>query len=201
MRKIVVSEFVSLDGVMQAPGLADEDRSGGFQHGGWHMGYLDDIARTYIMEGFADTGALLLGRITYEIFAGYWPKAAESEPMAKIINELPKYVVSTTLREPLEWKNSHLISQDVANEVKKLKQQNGKEIQVIGSGKLVQTLMDHQLIDAYRLMIDPVILGGGKHLFRDRHPKTPLRLADHKTSGTGILIATYVPDTARSAHP
>ena len=199
MRKLVVSEFMSLDGVMQAPGLPDEDRSGGFQHGGWHMGYMDEVANTYVSDALGDADALLLGRITYEIFAGYWPKSRE--PLARMINDLSKYVVSTTLREPLDWEKSHVISKDVPNEVARLKQERGKEILVIGSGKLVQTLMDHRLIDEYRLMIDPVILGGGKHLFRERHPKTPLRLADHKTTGTGVLIATYVPEATRGAHP
>jgi dihydrofolate reductase len=193
MRKVIVSEFLTLDGVMQSPGYPDEDRSGGFEYGGWQMPRLDDAARKVITEGMAATGGFLLGRVTYEIFAGYWPTAPAEEPLAEIINSLPKYVVSTTLEEPLVWNNSHLIKGDVAKEVTKLKQETGKDLQVIGSGELVQTLMRHDLIDEYRLMINPVVLGKGKRLFREGIPKNSLQLIDSETSSTGVLIATYQP--------
>jgi dihydrofolate reductase len=193
MRKLVVSEFLTLDGVMQSPGYPDEDPSGGFEHGGWQMPLMDDVAGAEIMEGMAATDALLLGRITYEIFAGYWPSAAVDDPMAKTINSFTKYVVSTTLREPLDWKDSHVIAGDVPGEVVKLKQESGKDLQVIGSGNLAQTLMRHDLVDEYRLMIYPLVLGTGKRLFREGTPKSQLRLSDSKTSSNGVLIATYVP--------
>jgi dihydrofolate reductase len=193
MRKVVVSEFLTLDGVMQAPGLPDEDRSGGFEHGGWWIPFSDEIAGNAITEALGATSGLLLGRRTYEIFAGYWPTAPAEEPLAEIINTLPKYVVSTTLEEPLAWNNSHLIKGDVAEEVAKLKQETGKDLQVIGSGELVQTLMQHDLIDEYRLMITPLVLGTGKRLFREGIAKDSLQLIDSETSSTGVLIATYQP--------
>jgi dihydrofolate reductase len=194
MRKVIVSEFLTLDGVMQAPGLPDEDRSGGFEHGGWQMPLMDEEAGSVITEGLAATGGLLLGRVTYEIFSGFWPNAPADDPLAQTINSLPKYVVSTTLRQPLEWNNSHLINGDVPNEVAKLKEEPGKDLQVIGSGELVQTLIQHDLVDEYVLMIYRLVLGSGKRLFREGSPKFSLRLVDSKTSKTGVLIVTYEPD-------
>ena len=196
MRRIIVNEFLTLDGVMQAPGAPDEDRSGGFEHGGWQMLYFDDVAGKAIMDAFDATGGLLLGRVTYEIFAGYWPSpsASEDEPLAEIINSLPKYVVSSTLEEPLGWNNSLLVSGNVAKELEELKQEIGKDLQVIGSGGLAQTLMENDLVDEYRLMIHPVVLGTGKRLFRDGNPKTSLRLVESTVSSTGVLIATYAPE-------
>jgi dihydrofolate reductase len=193
MRKVIVSEFLTLDGVMQAPGLPDEDRSGGFEHGGWQMPLLDDAARSVISEGMTGTGGFILGRVTYQIFAGYWPSAPD-DSLSRTMNDLPKYVVSTTLREPLEWKNSHLIKGDVAKEVAKLKREPGKDLRVIGSGELVQTLMQHDLVDQFDLLINPLVLGSGKRLFRDGGPKTSLRLVDSETSKTGVLIVTYEPE-------
>jgi dihydrofolate reductase len=193
MRKLVVSEFLTLDGVMQSPGYPDEDPSGGFEYGGWQMPLMDEVAGADIMAGMAATDALLLGRVTYEIFAGYWPTASADDPIADTINAFTKYAVSTTLREPLDWENSHLIGGDVPEEVGKLKQGTGKDIQVIGSGVLVQTLMEHDLVDEYRLMIYPLVLGKGKRLFREGSPKKSLRLSDSKISGNGVLIATYIP--------
>lgn len=157
--RVIVSEFLTLDGVMQAPGGADEDRSGGFELGGWQGPYFDDAAGTEISEIMAATGGFLLRRVTYDIFAGFWPSAPADDPLADTINSLPKYVVSTTLKEPLEWNNSHLIKGDVAKEIAKLKVEPGKDLQVIGSGDLVQTLMQHDLVDEYRLMVHPVVLG------------------------------------------
>jgi dihydrofolate reductase len=194
MRKVIVSEFLTLDGVMQAPGLPDEDRSGGFEHGGWQVALMDDEAGAAVTEGLEATGGLLLGRVTYEIFAGFWPNAPADEPLAGTINSLPKYVVSTTLREPLPWNNSHLISGDVAREIAGLKEQSGEDLRVIGSGRLVQTLIELDLADQYDLLIYPLVLGSGKRLFRDGIPRSSLRLVDSTTSKTGVLMVTYEPD-------
>ncbi|MDQ3871711.1 MAG: dihydrofolate reductase family protein [Chloroflexota bacterium] len=193
MRKVIVSEFVTLDGVMQAPGDVNEDRSGGFGQGGWQLAYFDDVFGSTILDGLASTGGLLLGRRTYEIFAAHWPNQPAEDPLAGTFNELPKYVVSTTLKEPLGWHNSTLIRSDVAGEVARLKDQSGKDIQVIGSGELVQTLIRHDLVDEYRLMVHPIVLGSGKRLFRDGVSPTRLRLLDSKTSSTGVLITAYAP--------
>jgi dihydrofolate reductase len=199
MPRIVVSEFLTLDGVMQAPGDPNEDRSGGFDHGGWQLAYFDDIFGSTMMEAFSATGGMLLGRLTYENFAAFWPRQPADDPLAETMNGLQKYVVSTTLTEPLAWQNSTLIKSDVPGEVAKLKEGSGKEIQVIGSGELVQTLIRHDLVDAYRLMIHPLVLGKGKRLFREDTALTKLRLVDSKPTTTGVLILTYEPDKSGSA--
>ena len=193
MRKLTVSEFVSLDGVMQAPGGADEDTEGGFRHGGWQMGYFDDVAGERIGASMAQTGAFLLGRMTYEIFASYWPTQSDDDPFAKILNGLPKYVASTTLGEPLAWQNSTLLQGDVAKAVAELKEGEGGNIVVLGSVGLVQTLYENDLVDEYALMIHPIVLGSGKKLFREV-PRKPLKLADSVTTSTGVVMATYVPE-------
>lgn len=193
MRKLTVSEFVSLDGVIQAPGGADEDTEGGFRHGGWQMGYFDDVAGERIGASMAQTGAFLLGRRTYEIFASYWPTQSDDDPFAKILNGLPKYVASTTLGEPLAWQNSTLLQGDVAKAVAELKEGEGGNIVVLGSGGLVQTLYENDLVDEYALMIHPIVLGSGKKLFREV-PRKPLKLADSVTTSTGVVMATYVPE-------
>lgn len=191
--RVIVSEFLTLDGVMQAPGGADEDRSGGFEHGGWQGPYFDDAGGKAIFEGMAASDGFLLGRKTYEIFAAFWPSAPADDSLAETINSLPKYVVSKSLKEPLEWNNSHLIKGDVAQGIAKLKAQPGKDLQVIGSGDLAQTLMEHDLVDEYRLMVHPIVLGSGRRLFRDGSATTALRLVDSTTTGTGVLILTYQP--------
>jgi dihydrofolate reductase len=191
--KIVVSEFLTLDGVMQAPGDPNEDRSGGFEHGGWQLVYFDDVFGQTMMDAFAATGGLLLGRRTYETFAAHWPNQPAEDPLAGMMNGLAKYVVSSTLTEPLAWQNSSLIRDDVAGDVGRLREQPGKEIQVIGSGELVQTLVQHDLVDEYRLMIHPLVLGTGKRLFREGTSVTRLRLIDTKPTTTGVLILTYEP--------
>jgi dihydrofolate reductase len=196
MPKIVVSEFLTLDGVMQGPGDPNEDRSGGFEHGGWQLAYFDDVFGKVMMEAFAATGALLLGRRTYEGFAAHWPKQPADDPLAGTMNGLTKYVVSTSLTEPLAWENSTLIKGDVPAEVATLKKQPGKEIQVIGSGELVQTLIQHDLVDSYRLMLHPLVLGTGKRLFRDGTSLTRLRLVDSRPTTTGVLILTYEPEAS-----
>ena len=189
MRKIVVSEFLTLDGVMQAPGGKDEDTEGGFEYGGWQMPYGDAIGGAAVTEVFDAAGTLLLGRKTYDIFAAYWPTAPTSEPLALVINSMTKYVVSTTKRAP-GWQNAYLISDNAVEEIKKMKQMEGKNILVIGSGDLAQTLMSNDLVDEYHLMIHPLILGRGKKLFRD-NPKKELTLVKSVTTTTGVLIGTY----------
>ena len=194
MGKIIVSEFVTLDGVMQAPGDPNEDRSGAFEHGGWQLAYFDDIFGATMMDAFAATDGMLLGRLTYDNFAAFWPKQPPDDPLAGTMNGMQKYVVSTTLAEPLAWENSTLIKSDVRGAVANLRAAPGKEIQVIGSGELVQTLIQHDLVDAYRLMVHPLVLGKGKRLFRDGTRLTRLRLVDAKPTTTGVLILTYEPE-------
>jgi dihydrofolate reductase len=194
MRKIVVQEFISLDGVAQAPGAPDEDTTGGFAHGGWHMGYLDDAAREWILGCLTGAGGYLLGRRTYEIFAGYWPKAPEEERVvAEPLNTKPKYVASNLLSEPLAWQNSTLLRGDLAEAVRALKADDGGPLLVIGSTALVHELLRHDLVDELQVMIDPVLLGGGKSAFPDDGVRRPLRLVDSQVTGTGAVIATYVP--------
>jgi dihydrofolate reductase len=194
MRKLIADEFVTLDGVMQAPGQADEDTSGGFRHGGWHVGYFDDIAQRWVVEGVVKAGGFLLGRRTYEIFAAHWPNASEEEQvLAEPLNTKPKYVASRTLTEPLDWRNSTVLQGDVAEAVAALKQEDGEDLHVIGSGELVQMLFGQGLVDEFRLMIDPVVVGGGKRLFRDDGVLSPLRLVDSQVTTTGVIIATYAP--------
>jgi dihydrofolate reductase len=194
MRKVIVNEFMSLDGVVQAPGGVDEDTSGGFEHGGWHLRYFDDLSQKRVFESIVEAGGFLLGRRTYEIFAAYWPNAPEEEQViAEPLNTKPKYVASTTLSDPLEWQNSTVLRGDVAEAVAALKQEDGADLHVIGSTELVQMLIDHELVDEFRLMIDPLVLGGGKRIFRADGSVRPLRLVDSEVTTTGAILATYAP--------
>ena len=190
MRKLVVGTFLSLDGVMQAPGGPDEDPSDGFTHGGWSVTYWDDAMGQIISEWAEQWDGLLLGRKTYEIFAAHWPHVTDDNPVASKLNSVRKYVASTTLTS-VEWNNSTLIDGDLAEEITKLKDQPGGEIQVQGSWQLIQTLIKHDLVDEYRLWIFPVLLGSGKRLFGDGTMPTGLRLVDTKTSSTGVVIHSY----------
>ena len=192
MRNVVVNEFVSLDGVAQAPGAEDEDTSGGFQHGGWSMQYMDEPAMTSVLGAINEAGAYLLGRRTYDIFASYWPNAPEEEQViAEPLNTKPKYVVSRTLEDPLEWQNSSVLQGDVADGVTALKQEDGGDIHVIGSLDLLKSLLEHDLVDEFRLMIDPVAVGGGKRLFPDDGELRQFRLAASQATTTGAILATY----------
>jgi dihydrofolate reductase len=195
MRRLIVNEFMSLDGVTQAPGAADEDTSGGFKHGGWNLRYMaDQVAQKWALGGIVEAGGFLLGRRTYEIFSAYWPNAPEEEQViAEPLNTKPKYVASTTLDEPLGWQNATLLRGDVADAVAALKQEVGDDIHVIGSTQLVQTLTEHDLVDEFRMMIDPLLLGGGRRLFRDDGTLRPLRLVDSQVTTTGAILATYAP--------
>jgi dihydrofolate reductase len=194
MRKVIANEFMSLDGVVQAPGGAEEDTSGGFEHGGWHLRYFDDLSQKWVLESIVEAGGFLLGRRTYEIFAAYWPKAPEEEQViAQPLNTKPKYVASTTLTEPLEWQNSTMLQGDIAEAVAALKQDDGADVHVIGSAELVRTLVEQGLVDEFRLMIDPLLLGGGKRIFRDDGSLRPLRLVHGEVTTTGAILATYAP--------
>jgi dihydrofolate reductase len=194
MRKVVVDEFMSLDGVAQAPGAPDEDPSGGFPHGGWHLQYFDDVSQKWVLDGIVAAGGFLLGRRSYEILGAYWPNAPEEEQViAEPLNTRPKYVASTTLAEPLEWQNSTVLQGDLADAVGALKQEEGGDLHVIGSLQLVQALIDDNLVDEFRVMIDPLLLGGGKRFFRDDGALRPLRLVDGQVTSTGAIIATYAP--------
>jgi dihydrofolate reductase len=192
MRKVIVTEWMSLDGVVQAPGAPDEDTSGGFAHGGWHLRYFDDLSQTWVVETLTAASGFLLGRRTYEGFAAHWPNATEEEQVvAQPLNTKPKYVASRTLTEPLEWQNSRLLQGDLAEAVAALKHQDGGDLLVIGSTQLVQTLIAHDLVDEFRVMIDPLVVGGGKRIFRDDGALRPLRLVDHQVTTTGAIVATY----------
>jgi dihydrofolate reductase len=195
MRKLVVTEFVSLDGVAQAPGGAEEDPSGGFAHGGWQMQYPgDELGRQSVVGNIVEAGGFLLGRRTYEIFAAYWPNQPEEENgFAKPLNEKPKRVVSTTLTEPLDWQNSTLVTGDLAGAVTALKQEGDGELYTIGSTQLVQALIELGLVDELRLMIHPLVLGGGKRIFGDDGVLRALTLVDGLVTSTGAFLATYVP--------
>jgi dihydrofolate reductase len=174
---------MTLDGVVQAPGHPDEDRTDGFEHGGWHLEYFDDTSRQWVVDGYAGAGGFLFGRRTYESLAAYWPNAPEEEEaVAKPLNTLPKYVASTTHTDPLEWQNSTVLRGNVAEAVAALKQEDVDNLHVIGSSKLVQTLIEHDLVDEFRVMIDPLVVGGGKRIFPDDgalRPAAALRQPRH----------------------
>ena len=192
MRKLIVLSFISLDGVMQAPGGPEEDPTGGFEHGGWVFGYFDDFLLKVMVKQTSKPFDLLLGRKTYEIFAAHWPYVnAEQDPFAAKLNDAKKYVASKTLTK-LGWNNSELISGDIAGGIKRLKeQQDGPEIQVHGSGNLIQTLLKHDLVDELWLKIFPVSLGVGKRLFAEGTIPAGFKLLESDISPSGVIVATY----------
>jgi len=191
MRKLVVGTFVTMDGVMQAPGGPNEDRDGGFQHGGWLVPYFDEKLVEIMTYWTKRAGAFLLGRKTYDIFAGSWPRSTDpTDEIATALNTRPKFVVSRTL-DKLAWNNSHLLKGDVAEEVAKLKLQEGGEIQVHGSGNLLQTLLKHDLIDTLRIWQFPVVLGTGKRLFGEGTIPRSFRLVDTQLNTTGAVLHAY----------
>jgi dihydrofolate reductase len=191
--KLTLTQFLTLDGVMQSPGMPEEDPRSGFRHGGWQVPYFDDDLMRIHSEDFAAAGGLVLGRKTYEIFAGYWPHVTdEGDLIAAKLNSLPKYVVSTTL-DTVEWNNSTLIKDNVLDEIAALKRKPGGELQIHGSGALARTLMEHELIDEYRLWIYPVVLGSGRRLFADGGLPTALRLIDTTKTGSGAVLHVYEP--------
>jgi dihydrofolate reductase len=193
MANIVVFNNLTLDGVMQAPGRPDEDTRGGFTYGGWALPYFDQVMASVAAEGMATGGPLLLGRRTYEDFASFWPKQPADNPFTTVINDARKYVASTTLKEPLAWNNSTLLEGDAVDAVAKLKEEPGKDLVILGSGELVQSLMARNLVDSFILQIHPLVLGTGRRLFTDDGAYAALRLVDTKTTTTGVVIATYQP--------
>lgn len=193
MRKIIVSEFVSLDGVMQAPGGAEEDSEGGFAYGGWTGPYWHDDIGANLLEQINQSDALLLGRKTWQGHAGAFEPAPAGDPFAGLLNSLRKYVVSTTLKSADAWRNSTIISKNVVDEVRKLKEQPGKDIYVDGSSVLVHTLAQADLVDEYHLLVFPIVLGSGKRVFPDGL-YSGLKLIETKSFPSGVISLRYQPD-------
>jgi dihydrofolate reductase len=192
MRQLIVIDFMTLDGVVQAPSYPDEDTDGGFSHGGWHAQFFDDSSMQWTVNNITSAGSFLFGRRTYESFAAHWPNASEEEKaLAEPFNTRQKYVASSTLTEPLGWENSTLLRGDVIASVAELKQSAGDPLHVFGSTQLVRALLANNLVDELRLMIDPILLGGGKRIFRDDDALTSLTLVDSRPTTTGALPATY----------
>jgi dihydrofolate reductase len=189
--RLTATTFLTLDGVMQAPGGPEEDPSDGFEYGGWSFPFADEDFGRLVSGWFALADAFLLGRRTYEIFAAFWPRVTEeADPVASRLNTLPKYVASRTL-ESVNWQGAELLRGDVPEQVARLKEQPGRELQVHGSGDLLQTLMTHDLVDEYRLFMYPVVLGSGRRLFREGAVPRSLRLVDATTTSTGVVVASY----------
>jgi dihydrofolate reductase len=192
MRQVIVQAWMTLDGVVQAPGAADEDVTGGFEHGGWSLPYFDEGGMNWVARNVTEAGGFLLGRRTYEILGSYWPNASEEERiLAEPLNERPKYVASRTLSEPLEWQNAELLRGEVPAAVEALKQGSGNHLLVVGSTRLVETLLEHDLVDEFRLMIDPLIVGGGKRIVPDSGIRRSLVLTDTESTSSGAILATY----------
>ena len=192
MRKLIVNEWMSFDGVVQAPMLEDEDLSGGFPHGGWHSPYFDDESMGWVVDSVANAGGYVLGRRTYEAFAGFWPNAPEDQQMlAQPLNTLPKHVASRSLSGPLEWENSSVLEGDLVTAVTRLKEQDGADLRVIGSADLTRDLVANDLVDEFWLMIDPLVLGGGKRFLPDDGVKRALRVKECRTTATGAILAIY----------
>jgi dihydrofolate reductase len=190
MRKIVVLENVSLDGVMQAPGRADEDSRDGFTHGGWALPYRDSVLGAVMAAGMAAIGPLLFGRRTYEDFFRVWPGRTDN-PFSAVLDQAEKYVASTTLTSPLPWRNSTLLQGDGVDAAARLKREPGKDILIMGSGVLVQSLLRRGLVDVLQLVVHPLVLGFGRRLFPAGGPMARLGLVDTKPTTTGVIIATY----------
>jgi dihydrofolate reductase len=191
MGRIVVTNHVTLDGVMQSPASPDEDTRGGFEHGGWAAPYNDEVMDAEMAEGMAQDGSLLLGRRTYEHFAAFWPKQTDGNPYTEVLNRKQKYVASTTLEDPLPWENSTLLKGDVPAAVAQLKSELDRDLGILGSGELIRSLLPHDLIDEYLLTIHPLVLGQGFRLFGDEGVRAELRLVDTKPTTTGVVIARY----------
>jgi dihydrofolate reductase len=192
MRRLAIVEFLTLDGVMQGLGSPDEDRDGGFAHGGWGAAYADSVLGAKAGEGLGQTSAYLFGRRTYEKMAAHWPFVSDDDPIAAHLNRLPKYVATTTLTT-LDWAGSHVLGGDLVGSVAELKADGEGFISVLGSGELVQTLIAHGLVDDYRLFVHPLVLGTGKRLFRETPRPIPMRLVDCTPTTTGVLLLSYEP--------
>ena len=194
MARIIVYNSVTLDGVMQAPARPDEDTRDGFQHGGWAGPYFDPAIAEEVSERAPGSGAFLFGRRTYEDFASVWPHMPADNPFAAVLNEGTKYVASRTLRKPLEWRNSTLLEGDAVDSVARLKSEVADDLMVFGSGELIRSLMPNGLIDEYQLLIHPLVLGSGRHLFTGDGTLARLRLVASRTTSTGVIITTYRPE-------
>jgi dihydrofolate reductase len=192
MRKLIAITQVTLDGVMQAPGTSKEDASHGFTHGGWAMPFIDEGTKQLIDETIAGDFDMLLGRRTYEIFAGFWPHQGGNDPIAKAFNKATKYVVTRTL-DHLDWKKSERIDGDVVEKLRELKASEGPVLHIWGSGKLLQTLIAADLIDEHRIWLFPVVIGEGKRLFENGLPPRGFTLAETQSSSSGVLFTTYRP--------
>ena len=189
MSKIIVFNSVTLDGVMQAPGRPDEDRRGGFKHGGWGVPYADEETGKLATEGMQSTGAMLLGRRTYEDLLQHWNKVGG--PFKDMLNNMPKYVASTTLKDPLPWPNSSLLEGELTKAVAALRKKDGKDIVILGSGDVVRKLLAKRLVDELVLLIHPLVLGSGQRFFDDGGAAAVFELADTRTTTTGVIAATY----------
>jgi dihydrofolate reductase len=199
MSKVVLFISLTADGVMQAPGRPDEDRRGGFAHGGWATPYADSILGSVAGGSMGTSGALLLGRRTYEDFYSVWPNRPKPNPFTDLLNNIQKYVASTTLKQPLPWSNSTLLSDDAATAVARLRDQPGKDLVILGSGELAQSLMRRNLIDTFVLLVHPLVLGTGRRLFREDGPNIKLRQVETRTTTTGVVITTYHPAAPSAA--
>ncbi len=192
MSRLVITNNLTLDGVMQSPSHPDEDRRGGFEHGGWAPPYADHVMGEFMAKGIEQGGSMLFGRRTYEQFASYWPHQSDDNPYAAVLNRRRKYVVSTTLGEPLPWANSTLL--EGVEAVASLKEQPAGDMVVLGSGELSRSLMQHGLVDEYVLSIHPLVLGSGRRLFPEGSPYAKLDLVDSVTTTTGVVIGTFRPE-------
>ena len=190
MRKVVVFTSVTLDGVMQGPGRPDEDTRDGFRHGGWALPFSDEVMGRVVAERMVGAGSLVLGRRTYQDFYGFWPRQTDN-PFTEVLDNTCKYVASTTLAEPLAWRNSTLLAGDATEAVAALKREPGKDLTVLGSGELVQSLRRRDLVDEYVLLIHPLVLGTGRRLFPDGGGAARLRLTSSVATAAGVVIATY----------
>jgi dihydrofolate reductase len=191
MRKVIANEWMSLDGVIQSSG-SDDDPTGGFRHGGWHLPYFDELAMQWVVAGYQAAGGFLFGRRTYELLVGYWPNAGEDEQaLARPLNELPKFVATTTLSDPLDWENARVLQGDVPEAVRALKAEDGGDLHIVGSSRLTQSLVEHGLVDGFRLMVMPLVLGGGKRFLPDDGALRALQLVDSQVTTTGAILATY----------
>jgi dihydrofolate reductase len=195
VRNISATLNISMDGVIQGPGRPDEDTRGGFDRGGWAVPYSDEVMAQRMGEGMASSGAMLFGRRTYEDFYGYWPRQTDN-PFTPHLNQATKYVVSSTLSEPLPWQNSILLPGNPAASVADLKSQPGPDLGIVGSAQLVRSLLAAELIDRYVLLIYPLVLGQGRRLFDERGPGVDFDLVDSVTTSKGVIIATYQSDRA-----
>jgi dihydrofolate reductase len=191
MRKIIVGAFVSLDGVMQAPGGPTEDTAGGFTLGGWTFNYWDDAMGAFMGKGFSKPFDLLLGRKTYDIFAAHWPRVSDDDPIAAAFNKVTKYVATRSPEKPLTWKNSQPLGKDPVATLRDIKRQEGPDLLVQGSGNFIQTLLANDMVDEFNLLIFPLLLGPGKRLFSSGAMPAGLKLTSSTTSSTGVIMARY----------